>query len=256
MKLNYNIPLLIDFDGVIRIGNQVAKETGEFFRFISENKIPACILSNSTLRNGNEIKKFLVDNNIKTEIPAITCADASLNFIKENFKKIAVFASDSTKEMFKEFLTNEVPEAVLVGDMADKWSYENLNKIFRLVFEGADFIAMQKNKYWSPDDKNLYLDAGAFISSIEFATGIHAKLIGKPSPIFYHSGLKAIGFSKNSDFIMIGDDIETDIDGAQKIGGKGILIYTGKTKYPLPEDCIIKPFSEIQSLDEIQSLFN
>lgn len=256
MKLNYNIPLLIDFDGVIRIGNRVAKEAGEFFKFISDNNIPACILSNSTLRNGNEIKKFLVDNNIKTEIPALTCADASLNYIKENYHKITVFASDTTKEMFKEFLTNEVPEAVLVGDMADKWSYENLNQIFRFVLDGADFIAMQKNKYWSPDDKNLYLDAGAFISSIEFATGILAKLIGKPSPIFYHSGLKALGFSKNSDFIMIGDDIETDIEGAQKIGGKGILIYTGKTKYPLPEDCKIKPFAEIQSLNEIQSLFN
>ena len=256
MKLNYNIPLLIDFDGVIRIGNRIAKEAGEFFKFISDNNIPACILSNSTLRNGNEIKKFLVDNNIKTEIPALTCADASLNYIKENYQKITVFASDTTKEMFKEFLTNEVPEAVLVGDMADKWSYENLNQIFRFVLDGADFIAMQKNKYWSPDDKNLYLDAGAFISSIEFATGILAKLIGKPSPIFYHSGLKALDFSKNSDFIMIGDDIETDIEGAQKIGGKGILIYTGKTKYPLPEDCKIKPFAEIQSLNEIQSLFN
>lgn len=256
MKLNYNIPLLIDFDGVIRIGNRVAKEAGKFFKFISDNNIPACILSNSTLRNGNEIKKFLVDNNIKTEIPALTCADASLNYIKENYQKITVFASDTTKEMFKEFLTNEVPEAVLVGDMADKWSYENLNQIFRFVLDGADFIAMQKNKYWSPDDKNLYLDAGAFVSSIEFATGILAKLIGKPSSIFYNSGLKVLGFSKNSDFIMIGDDIETDIEGAQKIGGKGILIYTGKTKYPLPEDCKIKPFAEIQSLNEIQSLFN
>jgi HAD superfamily hydrolase (TIGR01458 family) len=256
MKLDYNIPLLIDFDGVIRIGKKAAKESVEFFKFISDNKIPACILSNSTLRNGYDIKKFLVDNNIKTEIPALTCADASLNFIKENYKKIVVFASDTTKEMFNAFLTNDEPEAVLVGDMADNWSYDNLNQIFRFVLSGADFIAMQKNKYWSPDDKNLYLDAGAFISSIEFATGVRAKLIGKPSPIFYHAGLKALGFSENSEFIMIGDDIETDIDGAQKIGGKGILIFSGKTKYPLPEDCKIKPFAEIQSLTDIKSLFN
>ena len=95
---------------------------------------------------------------------------------------------------------------------------------------------------------NYYLDA-------DLASRWEAKLIGKPSPIFYHSGLKAIGFSENSEFVMIGDDIETDIDGAQNIGGKGILIYTGKTKYPLPEDCKIKPFAEIQTLTEIIPFF-
>jgi HAD superfamily hydrolase (TIGR01458 family) len=255
MELNYNIPLLIDFDGVIRIGKKAAEDAREFFKFISDKKIPACILSNSTLRNGRDIKKFLSENNIETDVPAITCADASLNYVKENYKKIAVYASDSTREMFKDFLASDNPEAVVVGDMSDKWSYENLNSIFRFVHNGADLIAMQRNKYWSPDGNNLFLDAGAFISAIEYATGKEAKLIGKPSPIFYHSGLKAIGFPENSEFIMIGDDIETDIDGAQKIGGKGILIYTGKTEYPLPEDCKTKPIAEIQSLTDIKSLF-
>jgi len=256
MKLSKDIPILIDFDGVIRIGKKTAKDAWEFFKFILDKKIPACILSNSTLRNGKDIKKFLSENNIKTDIPVLTCADASLNYVKENYKKIAVFASVSTREMFNEYLTDNNPEAVLVGDLSDKWSYEILNQIFRFVLNGADLIAMQKNKYWSPDDKNLFLDAGAFISAIEYATGKEAKLIGKPSPIFYHSGLKAIGFPENSEFVMVGDDIETDIDGAQKIGGKGILIYTGKAKYPLPEDCQTKPFAEIQTLTEIKSFFD
>ena len=88
MELNYNTPLLIDFDGVIRIGKKAAEDAGEFFRFISDKKIPACILSNSTLRNGNDIKRFLSKNNIETNIPALTCADASLNYVKGNYKKI------------------------------------------------------------------------------------------------------------------------------------------------------------------------
>ena len=170
MKLNTGIPILIDFDGVIRIGKNVADDAGEFFQFLSDKKIPACILSNSTLRNGIDIKKFLSDHDIETNIPALTCADASLNYIKENYKKIAVFASDSTQKMFKEYLTDKKPEAVLAGDLSDKWSYKILNEIFRLVLNGADFLAMQKNKFWSPDDENLFLDAGAFITAIEYAS--------------------------------------------------------------------------------------
>ena len=42
--------------------------------------------------------------------------------------------------MFNEFLTDENPEAVIVGDMADKWTYEIMNQIFRFIHNGADFI--------------------------------------------------------------------------------------------------------------------
>ena len=49
---------------------------------------------------------------------------------------------------------------------------------------------------------------------------------------------------------MIGDDIDTDIAGAQKIGGKGFIIYTGKTKYPLSPDNKIVPNMESKNLTE------
>ena len=54
---------------------------------------------------------------------------------------------------------------------------------------------------------------------------------------------------------MLGDDLETDIEGAQKLGGKGILIYTGKTNYPLPENSDIKPDFEVMNLSEMINLY-
>ena len=50
---------------------------------------------------------------------------------------------------------------------------------------------------------------------------------------------------------MIGDDIESDIIGAQKAGGKGLLIYTGKTEFPLADGIKIKPDYEARSLIEV-----
>ena len=50
---------------------------------------------------------------------------------------------------------------------------------------------------------------------------------------------------------MIGDDIDSDIVGAQQASGRGILIYTGKTNYPLRDDAKIKPDFEAQNLKEI-----
>ena len=120
---------------------------------------------------------------------------------------------------------------------------------------GADFIAMHKNKYWNPQGE-LLIDAGAFINGIEFASGKEAILIGKPSTHYFKAALESINAKVEEGFFMIGDDIENDVGAAQDIGGKGILIYTGKTKYPLDKIIKIEPDFEAQSLKEVISILN
>ncbi len=130
-----------------------------------------------------------------------------------------MYSIESIKKIFADLLVDENPEAVIVGDLVDGWSYDILNEIFRDVYSGADLIAMQKNKFWKPDGKTLCLDAGSFIKAIEYATSKEALLIGKPSPIYFKAALKILG-EENSDFLMLGDDLETDIVGAQNDRGK------------------------------------
>ena len=49
---------------------------------------------------------------------------------------------------------------------------------------------------------------------------------------------------------MIGDDMETDIQGAQSIGMKGVLVMTGKfRKSDLPHPNI-KPDAVVKNLNE------
>jgi ribonucleotide monophosphatase NagD (HAD superfamily) len=80
-------PLLIDLDGVIKLGDSPAPDAKEFFNFIYENKIPACILSNSTLQTGDQIKEFFALHKIDLSFPAITAFDATLAFVKKIIKK-------------------------------------------------------------------------------------------------------------------------------------------------------------------------
>jgi HAD superfamily hydrolase (TIGR01458 family) len=150
-------------------------------------------------------------------------------------------------------IDTENPEAIIIGDIEDKWSYQIINDIFKKVFSGADLIAMHKNKYWNPHGE-LLIDAGAFITGIEFAAGKKAIVIGKPSPLYFESALEKINTSIEGGFFMIGDDIENDIKAAQEIEGKGILIYTGKTKFPLDKSLDVKPDFEAKSLLEAISI--
>ncbi len=246
--------ILIDFDGIIRISNKIAVDAKEFLTFLKDQKIPHFIISNSTLNSSDDIKIFLRQNNIEFEVNAMTTVDAALQYIKNNNLKVDVYCENKIKELFKDFIDEVKPDAVLIGDIGNKWSYETLNKIFRAVMNGADIIAMQKNKFWNPDGKGLVLDAGAFISAIEYASSKQSILIGKPSPIYFQSALDSLGYKIEDDFYMIGDDLETDIKASQKIGGKGILVFTGKTKYPLGNDIKIRPNYTANNLMDVIEL--
>ena len=244
-------PILIDFDGVIKLGNDPAPDTNDFFKFISDNNLDAYIISNSTLRTGKDITQYLVDNGLKPEIPAMTAADATVHYVKEHYKKVSVYCIEKIKQLFTDYIDDENPEAVVIGDNGDNWNFQLMNDIFQKVYNGADIIAMQMNRYWYPQGGELSLDAGAFIKAIEYGSAKEAILIGKPSVIYFQSALQMLGYPSNSGFIMIGDDIESDIIGAQSAGGKGLLIYTGKTKFPLADEINIKPDYEAQSLIEV-----
>lgn len=247
-------PVLIDLDGVLKIGNSPAHDIIIFLDFIEENKIPAYILSNSTLRTGDLVRDFFSSYKIELKIPAITAFDATLSYVKKNYKKVQVYCRDYLYHHFDGFIDEKNPEAIVIGDIEDKWNYSIMNDIFKKVFAGADLIAMHKNKYWNPSGE-LVIDAGAFITGIEFATGKKAVLIGKPSPLYFKSTLDNINAKPEDGFYMIGDDAENDIKAAQEIGGTGILIYTGKTKFPIERELNIIPDFEVKSLKEVISIF-
>ena len=248
-------PVLIDFDGVIKLGDSPAPDTKIFFHFINENKIPSCILSNSTLRTGELVKEFFSSHGINLKIPALTAFDAAVSFVRNNYKRVQVYCRDYLIHHFDGIIDEENPEAIVIGDIEDKWNYEIMNNIFNKVFAGADLVAMHKNKFWNPHGE-LLIDAGAFIKGIEYSTNKKAILIGKPSKLYFESALNKIGCSLKDGFFMIGDDIENDVLAAEKIGGTGILIYTGKTEFPLKTKLESKPDFEVHSLDEVIKIFS
>jgi HAD superfamily hydrolase (TIGR01458 family) len=249
-----DIPILIDFDGVIRLGSRLASDATEFLNFLHSENLPFFVITNSTRESSNDLKKILSGSGTSFNINAMTTVDATIEYIKENKLSVSVYCIENVRRCFREFLDEENPQAVVIGDLGTGWSYKILNEIFNKVHGGAEIIAMQKNKFWKPDGIELALDAGAFIAAIEYASGKNSVLIGKPSPIYFHTALKMLGFPACSPFIMIGDDLENDVQSARDLGGKGILVYTGKTKFPLPEDLKIRPDYEAQNLAAVMEL--
>jgi HAD superfamily hydrolase (TIGR01458 family) len=118
--------------------------------------------------------------------------------------------------------------AVVVGDAGDAFDYASLNRAFRELIDGANLIALAKNRSFKDADGKLSLDAGAFVAALEFASQRTALVLGKPAPGFLEAALASMDCPPKY-AVMVGDDAEADVAGALRAGlGAAVLVRTGK----------------------------
>jgi len=118
--------------------------------------------------------------------------------------------------------------AVVVGDAGNAFDYAHLNRAFRALIDGAQLIALAKNRTFKDEDGKLSLDAGAFVTALEYASGKTATVLGKPSPDFFAAALSSMNCPLE-DAVMVGDDAEADVAGALRAGlAQALLVRTGK----------------------------
>ena len=116
----------------------------------------------------------------------------------------------------------------LLGDLGEGWDFPTLNRAFRLLMQSPPpaLIALGMTRYWRAPD-GLRLDVGAFVSALEFASGVTPVVLGKPAAAFYETALGLLG-CRAGEAVMIGDDIRGDIGGALAAGLDAVLVRTGK----------------------------
>ena len=161
---------------------------------------------------------------------------------------------DAIKAFFKEIpIDDDAPDFVVVGDYGEGFDFHALNHTFRLLMDGAELIALQKGLYWFSSE-GIFLDCGAFVTLLETAAGKTAKVMGKPSETFFEIALDSLQLSRN-EVIVIGDDITSDILGAQTMEMRSILVKTGKFEPSQLENPVAKPTWVLESISALPQLF-
>jgi phospholysine phosphohistidine inorganic pyrophosphate phosphatase len=148
-------------------------------------------------------------------------------------------------------LAGDRPDYVLVGDLGKGFTFDRLNAAFRCLMDGAELLALQKNRYWRKED-GLSLDAGPFVAALEYASGKNAAVIGKPEKGFFRLALEELGLGPH-EVAMVGDDAEADVAGAQAAGLRGVLVKTGKYRPGVEgaPDLILESFADLPEALEI-----
>jgi len=240
--------ILCDIGGVLYVGDTPIDGAVEAIKRIKE-RYPIRFLTNTTQKTSFSVVKKLqaLGFNISSE-EVITALDVTKMFLEQEKSSAEYLLTDEAIKFFENLKKYE-KRYVVIGDAQDNFSYKNLNSAFRTLQDGAKLIAIANNRYFKDSDNKLSMDAGCFVSALEYANGQKAEIIGKPSREFYHLACEDMGF-KMSECLMIGDDIVSDIKGAQDAGLKAVLVKTGKFN----ENDLqigIKPDSIIESIANI-----
>jgi len=168
-------------------------------------------------------------------------------------RTVALIMNEDVKQDFAGLEeSDDEADAVIMGDLGEQFGFPILNRAFRLVMDGAELVALQKNRFWLTAD-GLSLDAGPFVAAVEYATGKDAYVVGKPSAGFFDTILADLGVER-SDVAMVGDDVETDIGGALDAGIAAVLVRTGKYREDFVRDSGIEPTATIDSIVDLPEL--
>jgi len=218
--------LLFDIGGVLYVGETPVEGANETISMLRK-EYPMRFITNTTRRTPEMMVKKLdrMGFSVKKE-ELFTALDATRAYVQERKGGIYTVMTDDAEAWFKD-LRCENPRFVVVGDAYLNFDYPHLNGAFRALIEGAELIAATKNRYFKDEDGKLSLDAGGFIAALEYASGKEAKIIGKPSREFFHRAVVSMGLEPD-EVLMIGDDIESDVKGAQDAGLRAALVQTGK----------------------------
>lgn len=248
--------ILLDIDGVLHISSQPIAGSAETVSWLTQQGYKICFVTNTTTVARKTLAQHLQQIGLPvSEQRLITAPVATANYIRQHFpgKRCWILTKGDTAADFEgiECIASgkEGADVVVIGGAEELLTYEAMNVAFRMIMDGAELVAMHTNRYWRTSN-GLQLDSGPFVQALEIATGKKAAILGKPNPAFFAQALSVIEVAAN-EAIMVGDDIENDIDGAQRAGLRGILVCTGKHNAHSPQLTSIQPEAILPSLADL-----
>jgi len=167
--------------------------------------------------------------------------------------KLFLLTTEEVKNEFKEFNQvkgSEKPDFVIIGDFRDNWDVHRLNQAFKYVLKGAELLGTQGNNYFLDQKGEPVIDTGSFVKLIANTANVTPIIFGKPSKEFFDQALKRLNLTKKES-VVIGDDIESDIQGAINADIRSILVETGKGQFYKSKEAKFKPAQIIKSFASI-----
>ncbi len=249
--------IMLDLDGTLYVGKQPVPGAIACIKQLRKRGIKLRFLTNTTTKSQSELVAQLRMMGFTVQEDELISAPIGAKLELVNLQhqlgralRIWPVVADSIKPDFADFFWDEyTPDYVVLGDIGDTWDLTLINRLFNVMHSGAELIALHKNRFWQTED-GLKADIGFFVAGLEYVCSKNARVMGKPNRDFFKQVLDSAGVD-TMDALMVGDDIDSDVGGAQQMGIRGCLVRTGKYRAAYAEQSTVQPNYILDSVAEL-----
>jgi HAD superfamily hydrolase (TIGR01458 family) len=247
--------ILLDVEGVLQVSGRPLDGATRAVLRLRESGHRIRFVTNSTTSSRANLAKGLRNQGIELEDEELqTSAIAAVHALKGK-RVLALTMAAVVEDLEGIELVGDTPDAVLLGGADETeetnrvFSYMNLARAFAELDAGADLFCLHKNRWWQTERGPL-LDTGALVAGLEYAAGIEATVLGKPSPAYFAAALDALDADADMAW-MVGDDLESDIAGARAHGLRTVLVRSGKFRQRDLDHSRIEPDVVLDSIADL-----
>lgn len=224
--------MLLDLDGVVYIGSRVvptapeavdkARAAGARVAFVTNNagRTPARVAERLTRMGINAAPQEVV-----------TSAEAAARLVGERFpdgSDVLVLGDTGLRQAVRKMGLRPVTTATesvvaVVQGYSPSMSRDLLDQGTLAVLRGAFYVASNADAT-APSEQGITPGNGAFVQVVRHATGVDPVVAGKPMRPLHKEGMLRTG-ARNP--LIVGDRLDTDIEGAVVHGAAGLLVLSG-----------------------------
>jgi HAD superfamily hydrolase (TIGR01458 family) len=253
--------VLVDIDGVLHVSGEPVPGAAEAVARLREDGHRLRFVTNNTTRARAALAADLQGIGIELgeeEIETTALAAARLLEGQRVFP-LTLEAVHGDLSRHVELVDSDA-DAVLVGgaDETDEpertFAWGRLDRAFAEVEGGAKLVCLHRNRWWQTSS-GPKLDSGAVVAGLEYAAGVEAEVVGKPTAAYFEAALAELG-ARAEDAVMVGDDVEADVSAAKRLGMLGILVRTGKFRRDTLAAANPAPDAVLDSIADLPAYLN
>lgn len=256
--------LLIDLDGVVYEGQRPIPGAANFLAAARQHGLPFLLVTNNSTASPETVAERLSRMSISAQPSEIlTSADAAAGYVQSNSNgsaRVLVVGEAGLSEAVTrrglelvEAAAAESAEWVLVG-LDRSFDYARLTAGVSALRAGARFVATNADALLPVEGGRFLPGAGTMVAAIGKGASAEPTVIGKPEPILYQQGCAKLGSLPPESVAMIGDRMDTDIEGGHRAGLRTILVLTGVSTREDAQKATVLPDVIVQDLASVASV--
>ncbi|HEX4015887.1 MAG TPA: HAD-IIA family hydrolase [Frankiaceae bacterium] len=223
---------LLDLDGVVYRGHDPVAHAAPALAQARQSGMRLSFVTNNALRPPEEVARRIAAAGVEADPADVaTSAQAAARLLAEQLPaggRVLVAGGEGLRLAVRErglvpvSQAEENPLAVVSG-YDPELTYARLAEAVLAIFAGALWIASNMD-VTVPTERGLLPGAGATVAFIAAATRATPQVAGKPERALHEEATSRSG-AKHP--LVVGDRLDTDIEGANGVGAPSLLVLTG-----------------------------